>query len=254
MTVLMPWTRARAESLRGLLEQRSAENLKKPILNVPPGPMEYPEWLLGDWTVSKRFAGYEITATKIPKTELVKNIDIPGFQKLTIADIADVGSNATFQRRYVRKDGKIREDRALNLKASIDGHYQREVVDDVKFDDRNPNRATIRLSGPASRNADRIELFTNARRSDEDVDENLFLTAESIRQVTYGPPTINAPGVPRIVIGEYQHFYTYHQITPDYVQTNLLTAVYIEPQDAMFPSAFDEAVIVYSEDLDMRRR
>lgn len=252
-----PWmlpTAAAAASdrkLSDLLAARDATLLLKPVLNIPPAMFAFPPWLEGEWRVTSRFAGYLFTATKISKQRLLTNVVVPGFQKLSIAENADVGKEACeFARRYVSRSGQVREDRAFNYKASIEAHLgEPGIVERVVCDDeRNPNRVTIELR-PGSRNGERLELFTNSRKS-ETVDATLFLCSESLRQVTLGGPTFSQPGVARIVIGEYQHFWSFrHRPAEGVVGANVLTAAYIEPQDPMFPEAFNEPVLVYSHDL-----
>ncbi|KAJ8613512.1 hypothetical protein CTAYLR_002194 [Chrysophaeum taylorii] len=234
-----------AETLEALLGARDAKVLTKPILNVPPVDFEFPAWLHGEWIVRSRFKGYEFSS-KIPRERLVANRDIPGFQKLSIAEIADVGADVVFARRYA--DGK--EDKAFNYKATIGAHLSDpDVVTDVAIN--GPNRATIQLK-PGSRNGERLELFTNSRRSQR-LNPETFLCSESLRQVTLGGPTLSEPGVPRIVIGEYQHFWTWFYRTDGVVDANLITAAYIEPQDPMFSEVFDAPVVVYAHDLSFSR-
>lgn len=219
--------------LSQVLAARDASLLQKPVLNIPPRAFSFPPWLSGDWDVTSAFSGYEFTASKISKQRLTTNIDIPGFQKLSIAEVADVGKEKVVYKRKYREErgGVIREDRAFNYMASIGAHLgDPGIVTRVNYDvDKNPNRATIELKR-GSRNGERLELFTNSRRS-EIVDENLFVCSESLRQVTLGGPTFSQPGIARIVIGEYQHFWTFrHNVDVDSIAANLLTAAYIEPQ------------------------
>jgi len=242
---------AATTTLSSVLEQRDALLLKKPILNVPPASFEFPDWLLGEWKVDMKFQGYDLCASRIEKERLIKNTDIPGFQKLSIAEVADVGKeNVSFDRRYfLDSKNKVREDRSFNWEQSIGAHLvQPEIVKKIAYNPTaNPNRATIELL-PGSRNGERLELFTNARRSEMKTPD-LFLAMESIRQVTFGPPTFSNPGVPRIVIGEYSHWWTFRRLDSKSLRANLLTAAYIEPQDPMFSDAFDEPVVVYSHNL-----
>lgn len=239
---------AGGSSLRDLLGARDAALLQKPVLNIPPGPIDYPDWLEGTWKVSSQFKGYQFATDKVSKERIVANLDIPGFQKLSIAQFADVGSEVSYERRYGGDGGGgVREDRAFNLNATIGAHMRDpSIVTKLTFSDK--NRATIELK-KGGRNGERIELFTNSRRS-QNVDENLFLCSESIRQVTLGSPTFSNPNVPRIIIGEYQHFWTYSR-RDDALSANVLTAAYVEPQDPMFQETFNDPVIVYSHNLQL---
>ena len=64
--------------------------------------------------------------------------------------------------------------------------------------------------------------------------------------MTFGGPTLQNPNVPRIIIGEYQHFFTWRRVSADAVKGNVLTAVYIVPGDPLFDAAFDMPVVIYS--------
>ena len=175
---------------------------------------------------------------------------------MSIAQFADVGSEVSYERKYARdsSDSVVREDRAFNLNATICAHLRDpSAVTKLSFSDK--NRATIELK-KGGRNGERLELFTNSRKS-QNVDESLFLCSESIRQVTLGSPTFSNPTIPRIVIGEYQHFWTYTRTSDDdeasAVSANVLTAAYVEPQDPMFQDTFNDPVIVYSHNLIFTR-
>ena len=92
---------------------------------------------------------------------------------------------------------------------------------------RSPNRCSVVFKEAATRNAERIELFTNSREGEEvlavfdtaydaryllklllislsaqvngEGGQRLFLTSEYIRQVTFSPGPLGGSGVPRQV-------------------------------------------------------
>lgn len=79
-----------------------------------------------------------------------------------------------------------------------------EVIESVDYNpDREPNRSTVFFRKGATNNAERIELFSNARESGLRESNGVFYALESIRQVTLGYST--QYGVPRIAIGDYLH-------------------------------------------------
>ena len=136
------------------------------------------------------------------------------------------------------------DDRLSNLKASIDAHLTYKAVNRVTSS--NPNRVSIEFVPYKTINAERIELFTNARESQELVVDgiNTFICSEYIRQVTFG--TGSTPGVPRQVGTNYAPFWTYQQDAQNQLKGNLLTAAYLDPQDALYFQEPVKPVVIYS--------
>ena len=202
-------------------------------------------------------------------------MSVPGFQKLSIAYVPDVGSGAKHQLRFVRRsDGSVVEDRAFNLASVIDGYLGKRLVEEVEYaPEREPNRATVRLVSGGSVNAERIELFSNARESATRPADGVFFALESLRQVTLGYTTqFNAP---RVAVTDYEHVWTYRLLSPDgeSVRATLSTAGYVQPNEALkytapeavrgggapqpqlsgLLSAATEPVVLYSHTVAMRR-
>lgn len=245
--------RAEGTSLADKLAARDASQLRKPLFNVPPGELSFPAWFEGEWDCTMRFRGYQFPQlATVSREEIVKDVAIAGFQKLSIAHVPDVGREKTdFVARWNRRGGKVVEDRKLNLGNVIDAVLGYRAVNDVRYDGaREPNRCSVVFEQGRTRNAERIELFTNARAS-ESVDDGLFLCSEYFRQVTFSPSTLSS--VARQAVTEYQAFWT-HRRDGDTIRSNLLTAAYLEPQDPLFFKAVDQPVAVYSHDLLYRRR
>ena len=111
-----------------------------------------------------------------------------------------------------------------------------------------------------TRNAERIELFTNSRESQaielgggaSASPTPGFLTAEGIRQVTYS--LSQQFGVARQVVTDYGYYWTHRLDDPNTIRSNLLTCAYLEPQDSLFFKAIDMPVAIYSHDVVFRRR
>eukprot|EP00854_Cymbomonas_tetramitiformis_P025605 gene25605-31301_t len=62
---------------------------------------------------------------QISKERLVSDPSVPGFQKLSLLFIPDVGANANYDLRFTRSDaGKVVEDRAFNVRSIVDGYYK----------------------------------------------------------------------------------------------------------------------------------
>ena len=111
-------------SLADRLASRDPKQLAKPFFNVAPAEATYPEWLDGEWKASLSFDGYELPAKDlIPREQLFAEPNVPGFQKCSIAFLPDVGKEGvTFPMRWARDaSGKVREDRAFNLREAIRG-------------------------------------------------------------------------------------------------------------------------------------
>jgi len=253
---------AAAESLREALAARDANRLTKPFYSVPPGPTVFPEWFEGRWRCSVAFQGYQFPST-ISKQRVSAQTDLPGFTKLSIARFGDVGREKTeFEMNFVRRGGKVIEDYGQNVANALCAHVDKpDLVRSVAWDAANPNRMTMDLKA-GGRNGERIEIYVNSRRSEaleggatgrpEAVEGDIFLNAESVRQVTLGPSTAQNPNVPLNIIGEYQHFWTWRR-DGDGARCNVLTAVYAVPGGFGFEEAFNKPLVMYSHNLLLTR-
>lgn len=273
LQLLSPPEPASAASNTGLankLSQRDPTLLKNSVFNIPPSTQTYPDFLHGDWDVTMKFRGFLFPSTTISKEKIVSNVAIPGFQKLSIASVGDVGRELTTYQMSIDEVTKL-EDRKLSLSSSINGHLGYEAVRDVVYDPKdNPNRISIDFIPQRTRNANRIELFCNARESELVSAEKsasgrqTFVCSEYIRQVTFG--LSQEFGVARQVSGNYAHFWTWRGppssssaqelelSSSSTVTGNLLTAAYLDAQDPMFFEEPSKPVVVYSHDLVATRR
>jgi len=245
-----------AESLAAKLSKRDAAALKNSVFNIPPSAQIYPSFMKGNWDVSLKFAGYLFPSKTINKDDIVKNVNVPGFQKCSIATIADVGRDNTIFRLAINNNGL--EDRFQTLSTSINAHLGYKAVEKVIYDPTtNPNRIGIEFVKNRTRNAERIELFCNARESElvkNPIQDNLniFVCSEYVRQVTFG--LSQEFGVAREVIGNYAHFWTWKETEdPNVLMGNVLTACYLDPQDALFFQEPSKPVAVYSHQISAKR-
>jgi hypothetical protein len=238
--------------LAARLASRDPKQLQNKLFNLPPSVQVFPEWMAGDWTISSTFNGFIFPSTTISKQRIVNNSLIPGFQKCSIAATSDVGKDATYQFRI---DPVTRqEDRPYNLKQSINAYLGYEAVSGVIMAVSNPNRISIDFVDYETINAERIELFCNARESQEFVRDSqpAFVHSEYIRQVTFGTGT--TVGVPRQVVTNYAHFYTWQQTDTDHLRGNLLTAGFLDPLDGMYDDEQPTLpVVIYSHVLQAKR-
>lgn len=235
---LPSWAASIEDGLAARLAKRDPKELRNRVFNLPPRATLYPEWLCGDWQVDARFNGYLFPSRKISRERLMADGQVPGFQKCSIAAISDVGSDASY-RWKVENNGW--EDRQANLAAMINAYLGYKAVYEVLYDARaNPNRLSIDFVDYRTINAERIELFCNARESDtvEQDGQPVFVCSEYLRQVTFG--TGSTPGVPRQVVTNYAHFWTWKRIDDQRITGNVLTAGYLDPSDALY---FDEPTL-----------
>lgn len=247
---------AGAESLAAKLSKRDAAALKNSVFNIPPSLQIYPSFMKGSWDISLKFAGYLFPSKTISKDDIVKNVNIPGFQKCSIATITDVGRDKTIFRLTIDKNGL--EDRYQTLSTSIDAHLGYKAVENVIYDPTsNPNRIGIEFVKNRTRNAERIELFCNAREAElvkNPIQDNIsiFVCSEYVRQVTFS--LSQEFGVARQVIGNYAHFWTWKETEdPNVLTGNVLTACYLDPQDALFFQEPSKPVAVYSHQIAAKR-
>ena len=231
-----------------LSERLERKDLSKPVFNkARPGPQRYPDWLEGTWRCTATFAGFEFPSKTMSKSALIKEPTIPGFQKLSLVYVPDVGtSDVSYDVRFAKFEGieGVLEDRAFNLKSIVNAYLGKDAVEAVEYEPtRDANRTTVNIRPGASPNAERIELFCNARESETRASDRTFFAAEASRQVTlgYGKDF----GTARVVNTDYQHVWTF---TPVYdasddasrverVKVALSTAGYAQPSDALRLSA-----------------
>jgi len=247
--LLLP-TAARAETLGSKLAKKDPDLLKNSVFNVPPSVQVYPDWMKGDWSVTSSFRGYLFPSQKIPKSTITNDVTIPGFQKCSIAATSDVGKENVKWKLNISNKGI--EDRVGTLASQIDGYLGYKAVSEVIYDPKsNPNRLSIDFVDYKTINAERIELFCNARESDSYLragdDVPIFVCSEYVRQVTFGGGS--EVGIPRQVGGNYANFWTWKYENKNRLSGNLLTAAYLDPQDALFFEEPSKPVAIYSHNL-----
>jgi hypothetical protein len=244
-TLPSPAHAAAASGLAAKLASRDPTALGNSVFNVPPAAQTYPEFMRGTWDVQVQFGGFLFPSKKISKERITQNALIPGFQKCSIAAICDVGKDASYTMSIDPKTGL--EDRVLTMTSQIRGFLGYDAVREILYNPKsNPNRLSIDFVEYQTKNAERIELFCNARESEFVPETGVFVCSEYLRQVTFG--TGSEVGIPRQVGGNYAHFWTWRPASDDgnTLKGNLLTAAYLDPQDAMFFDEPNKPVAVYS--------
>jgi hypothetical protein len=242
------------DGLAARLAKRDPNELRNKIFNFPPSAQTYPEWMVGEWTVHSSFNGYLFPSTKVDRQRLLADYSVPGFQKCSIAATADVGRESVSYRFRVLNNG--REDRVCTLQSSIDAFLGHAAVNEVLYDaSANPNRISVDFVDYKTINAERIELFCNARESQvyQQNGCNIFVCSEYFRQVTFG--TGQVVGVPRQVTTNYALYWTWKQ-AQQYgnrkLDGNLLIAGFLDPQDALYFEEPTLPVVIYSHVLSAK--
>ena len=223
-------------SIKARLDAQDAKLLLKPQnsgLGMP-AEAEYPSWLEGEWNVAQSFAGYELPAKDlIPREALFAEADVPGFKKCSLALLPDVGKEGVKYTMRWAKDanGAVREDRVFNLRSAIRGGLGYDAIERIEYKDDpmipnpfgiNPNRLKLVFAPGLTTNAQRIELFVNARET-EAPSETLFYTSETLKQTTFSGTSS------RQVNGEYCHFTSFRRVSPTAVDAVIVTAIYADP-------------------------
>jgi hypothetical protein len=253
-----------------LAQRNNAAGLPNRLFNVPPKAQVFPVWLRGDWRIATEFAGFAFPSSRIDKQRLILNTNVPGFSKCSIAATADIGRTGTITYDWSVDSTTGWEGRATNLRHQVDAYLGYPAVSRVAYDaTRNPNRQSIDFVDYRTINAERIELFDNARECQEymtvsanGAPSQVFVCAEYVRQVTFG--TGSTVGVPRQAVTNYAHFWTFQRPSSDTNKEdfdvtnswtgNLLTAAYLDPQDAMFFDEPSQPVALYSHLLQAQRK
>ncbi|KAJ1633094.1 hypothetical protein T492DRAFT_983309 [Pavlovales sp. CCMP2436] len=244
-------------SLGDRLALRDPSQLAKPLFSSYASQTGYPAWLAGTWDVEQAFDGFVFPSKRITRAQIMNQPTVPGLQKLSVVSIPDMGKTPTrFQMRFSTPDGwagRCFEDKAFNLASMVDGSLEARLVQKIEYSAaQNPNRLSVIFRPGKTRNAERVELFYNAREA-EDVSEDLFVASEHLRQVTFSGSPDGAVRQVSTSYGQYQTF-TRLRDGSGRVRLNLLTAAYLEPteQEALYFDAVDQPVIVYSHEAMLR--
>jgi hypothetical protein len=259
--VSTPPARAASLGLAQKLSLRDPLALSNSVFNIPPSTQVYPQFMRGSWNVTLQYSGYIFPSQKIPRSRLTTNAQIPGFQKCSIAALSDVGKEVVHYTLNIDETSGL-EDRKTTLTTSINDHLGYSAVQEVLYNSKtNPNRLSLVFFGYKTTNAERIELFCNGRESEliktqTQLDDNvsntekrgdIFVCSEYLRQVTFSGGS--QVGIPRQVGTNYAHFWTWKEVPESdnkMMTGNLLTACYLDPQDAMFFEEPSKPVAVFS--------
>jgi hypothetical protein len=261
-------TMYKSKGLAERLSQRDASLLTNRLFNLPPAAQVYPEFMRGTWKITASFAGYQFPSKAITRQRVTADVAIAGFQKCSIAGIADIGKEQVPAYLFQIDPTTGLANVEANLKNTVDAYLGYKAVASVIYAGaaKNPNRIGIDFVDYKTINAERIELFCNARESElvtisPSPVQQVFVCSEYLRQVTFG--TGSEVGVPRQAVTNYAHFWTWRPgpeddsskdkeagaAYPSTIKGNLLTVAYLDPQDAMYFEEPSKPVAVYSHTL-----
>lgn len=249
---MLPSAAVAAGGLGAKLAKNDPDALKNSVFNIPPSAQVYPAWMQGKFKVVSSFRGFLFPSDKIPKSQVTQDVQIPGFQKCSIAATCDVGKENVPWEMTIENG---LENRQATLASQVNGYLGYSAVSEVIYNVKdNPNRISIDFVDYKTINAERIELFCNGRESEEytrDDGAQIFVCSEYVRQVTFGGGS--QVGIPRQVVGNYANFWTWKKGDGSHLTGNLLTAAYLDPQDALFFNEPSKPVAIYSHSLKAER-
>lgn len=169
-TLASPKTLSTDQYYQNLLEY---EIYAKPIFNIPPTPLIYPDYFAGTYQAELTFQNGYFTPY-IPFSDLSQDANIAGFRRYSVAFVPDIGSNAKNALIKFRpsKDSSsassnslsVIEDRSTNVLSlfnAFSGQFSTEVDSIIYDEKKNCNRLSLQYHNPAS--TGKIELFTNSR-------------------------------------------------------------------------------------------
>ena len=199
---------------------------QKKLFQRPPGRIQYPDWMEGEWDAEWKFIGADfpssVASSKsafIAKDKIIADTSLPGFRRLSVAITPDVGKPKVHHKmrfKAVEDEGarRIEEDRAYNIEQALEAELGKGAVTNIDYEpNKNPNRASLTLFPGVSPNARRIELFWNSRSilpaaptDSKEVQAQSFRVAEDIRQVMLTPQLAETS-----IIGDYRHVWELYQ-------------------------------------------
>jgi len=241
LTLILLWT---SEASAGQLSDRIANFPQwhnKPVVKVATGDLTYPEWMAGTWTVKSTLI--DLVAPLAP------NITTPGFE----GNRRYLNESIQFQVKFIKQNlpsqslklnlklipqpvkvkSAVVADRAFNGLSLARAYLGDRAVKAVKIDPDSPNRQITLLQG------DRQLISIVTGRATE-VKENRYVTTEIFGQQFRGAGA-------RPYFNQVESTTAYHY-TPDAtakIIADLVTAVYLSPQDPDYFKAGDRPVALY---------
>lgn len=213
----------------------------------------YPDWLQGTWQAEARFLN-----ASFPLGTRFLSRATPGVTKGSIiAALSDVGLaqerpvEMLMRWTYSEAEGGVVADRVYNISQQVDAFLGPGTLRSVAYDAAsNPTRLAVvyatrrRDSLEATNDVRKAELFINNRTSEAPAPD-VFVGAELYRQVNQAKQQGS--------IGDYLIISKYQRTQPDAVEIRQRVAAFLQPVDALYFEAGDQATALYDHAYTLKR-
>jgi hypothetical protein len=237
LTIVLFWS---PEGLASPLVDRLAQFPdwhNKPPVEIAQGDLEYPDWMAGTWTVTSTLV--DLVAPLAP--ELVT----PGFESNRQYLNQPMSFSVRFQPQVPRRPYRstfpilapvtdaqpLVADRQFNGTNIARSYLGDKAVLSVQVDPDDPNRQITALRG------DRQLVSIVSGRSSETPEVDRFVATEFLNQVFRSAS--------QIYFNQVESTTAYHQISPQQIEAEQVTAIYFSPQDPNYFKARDQPVALY---------
>ncbi|CAG9467093.1 unnamed protein product [Pedinophyceae sp. YPF-701] len=233
-------------------------DIVSPGLNpaAPFGPaskaLEFPDFLLGDWTVTSTFTNF--------RTPLGPRFAHPGSAEAARRPASEggVGSTTTYPLRFVRTQpgGPVQSDRPFNARSAFNARTKSflgfEAVFDAEYDPKSPNNKLVLTFSTLGADLrplppKRLEVGINNRASGPAAagGDRAWCASEFCRQVLVAPR--------RVEVEDYEVLWRWEVERDGVVRARQRRAEYLQPQDQLYFDAKGRAIAVYDYDVTMCR-
>jgi len=215
--------------------------MTKPVVSFASGDLVYPDWMVGNWTVTSTLI--DLTAPLAPQ------IITPGFEsnrryleqsiEFPVRFIEKAMSrpiNAAFLSTIISKPSTV-ADRSFNGLAISRAYLGNQSVLSVKTDPNNPNRQITFLRG-----AHQL-ISTVIARNSETPSRNQFIATEIIQQIFRGETNT--------YLNEVETTTAYQLLSPNKILGDQVTAIYLSPQSPDYFQAPNRPVALYRYRLEL---
>lgn len=217
----------------------------KPPVKVARGDLHYPQWMSGTW---------QAESTLIEQiAPLAPEIVTPGFRDNQQYLNQPVNFLVRFGEKYLIPEKKlwgnfpkkqqsnlVVADRVFNGEHIAAAYIGASNVFQVKIDPSNPNKQITLLKG------DRKLSSTVTARASETPSFNRFIATELTQQLFKSPE--------RIYLNEVETTSDYQLMTPEIIEAQQITAIYLSPQDPDYFRASDRPVALYRYQLKLQKK
>jgi hypothetical protein len=238
LVLILGWSNHLELSLAGNLSDRLTNYprwVTKPVVTFALGDLVYPDWMVGNWTVTSTLI--DLTAPLAPqiitpsfesnRRYLEQPIEFPVrfIEKAIPRPI-----NSAFLSTIISKSSIV-ADRSFNGLAISRAYLGNQAVLSVKTDPDNPNRQITFLRGTGQL------ISTVIARNSETPSRNQFIATEISEQIFRGET--------RTYLNEVETTTAYQLLSPETILADQVTAIYLSPQSPDYFQALDHPVALY---------